>query len=136
MTCLSILNSKIVQILLKHVLRRKACIGQIALFSAPLMQPAIVKQLHIVVDDERHNTVAQALLEHDKPSDTTVAILEWVDRLKADVEVDDLLKRFVLRRIVLGKQLLDLVCDLLRRSSFLATQLVWHPLVIAYGKPV
>ena len=90
MACLLILNSKIVQILLKHVLRRKAGIGQIALFSAPLMQPAIVKQLHIVVDDERHNTVAQALLEHDKPSDTTVAILEWVDRLKADVEVDDL----------------------------------------------
>ena len=55
--------SKIVQILLKSVLRRKACISQVASLVLPFLQATVVEHLDVVLDDKRHDVVTQAFFE-------------------------------------------------------------------------
>jgi len=54
------MHPKIIQIPLKLILRRKAGIGQKAFFPVPLMQPTIVKHLHVIANNKGHNIVSQA----------------------------------------------------------------------------
>lgn len=44
-----------------------------------------------VVDDERHNIVAQALLEHQQSAYSPIAVLEGEDLLEADMEVQNVI---------------------------------------------
>lgn len=45
------------------------------------MQSPIIKHLHIVFDDERYDSIAQALLEENQSSYAAVSILERMYRL-------------------------------------------------------
>ena len=58
---------------LETVLSRKACIAQISPLFFPFAEPSVVKQLHVIFDDERHDPGPQAFLEKDQPSDAAVA---------------------------------------------------------------
>ena len=72
--------------LLKGVLSRSARVEQVAPLPAPLCEPVIVEQLHLVRDDEGRDAVAQALLEHDEPAHAAVPVLEGVDGLELGME--------------------------------------------------
>ena len=71
------------------VLCREAGVEQVAIHPPPLPQPAIVKRLQAVGDDEGDNGVVEALLEEDQSANTPVAVLEGVDGLEAVMEVDE-----------------------------------------------
>lgn len=58
--------SKIVQILLKSVLCRKACISQAVSLVLPFLQATVVEYLDVVLDDKRHDVVTQAFFEMEQ----------------------------------------------------------------------
>ena len=130
-----IIDPEIIQILLEVILGAKAGIRQISFFAVPLMQFAIVKQLHIVTDDEGDNAVTQALLKHNEPSDAPVAVLKRVDRLKADMKADDVLQCLSFDRIILGQKRAHHGGHFLRRRGFSAAHFIWHSLVISHCDP-
>lgn len=78
------------------VLCGEASITQIFPDCRPLLQTAIVEHLQLVRNDERHNTIRQAFLKHNKPADTAVAVLERVYCLETLVQVQNIIKRFFL----------------------------------------
>ena len=87
--CLFVIrDSKIVQILLKSVLRRKAGISQAVSLVLPFLQATVVEYLDVVLDDKRHDVVTQAFFEMEQSPDSAVAVLERVNSLKAVVEME------------------------------------------------
>ena len=103
--------------------------------SIPLVQPPVVKQLEILVDDEGHDAVGKALLEHDKPTHAAVAVLEGMNALKSVVERHDVFKSFIRKGIVVRKQRLHLRCDLLGRRGFLSPDLIGKFLILPDAEP-
>lgn len=86
--CLFVIrDSKIVQILLKSVLRRKAGISQAVSLVLPFLQATVVEYLDVVLDDKRHDVVTQAFFEMEQAPNSAVAVLERVNSLKAVVKV-------------------------------------------------
>ena len=88
----SVFDPEIVQIRLEAILRGQAGVHEIVLFAVPLLQPAIVKELQIILDDERNDVMLQTLLEQDQPTDASVPVLKRMDALKGDVERDQVFK--------------------------------------------
>ena len=74
------------------ILRRKACVCQVAWHLRPFVQSTVIKHLQFLRDDKGDDIVLQAFLEHDQPSDTSVAILKRMYQFKALVEVKDILQ--------------------------------------------
>lgn len=65
--CLFVIrDSKIVQILLKSVLRRKTGISQAVSLVLPFLQATVVEYLDVVLDDKRHDVVTQAFFEMEQ----------------------------------------------------------------------
>ena len=58
----------------------------------PLFKAAVVEQFQIVLNNEGHNIVLQALLKEDQSSYATVSVLERMDALKSYMEGYDVLK--------------------------------------------
>ena len=157
---LSVFDSEIVECGLILVLRRQAGVGQVAVDVAPFAKAAIVEHLEFVGDDKRYDAAVQALLEHDETPHTTIAVLERVNLLEADVQVEDVLQR------VLRLDFVEVRCDSaiferarmalaapsfgiiplqkplhaflhpFRLTRLFATHLVRQTLIVAYGKPV
>ena len=63
-----------------------------AFFAIPFFQAAVVEQLEIILDDERHEIVLQLFLEEDQPADTAISVLEGMDALKCHMEYNDILE--------------------------------------------
>ncbi len=89
--------SEIVQILLKSILCGQAGITQIASLVFPLFQAAVVEHLDVVLNDKRHDAIPQTFFEKKQAPDSTVAVLERMDTLKAVVKIKQVVKGFVLR---------------------------------------
>ena len=62
---------------------------QFVVVNLPFFDTPEVTGAAFVVDDERHHIVAQALLEHNESTYTTVAVLKGEYLLEADVEVQN-----------------------------------------------
>ena len=76
---LKICYFKIIQHSLKSVLGKLTGANKIPTLEAPFFKPVIVGQLYACVNYEGNNAIAQAFLEHDKPSYTSVAGLKGMD---------------------------------------------------------
>lgn len=63
-------------------------------------ESSIVVHFVLIVDDERHDAVAKTLAEKDKSTDTSVAILEWVDALEAPMVFSEGVDGYVLLGVV------------------------------------
>lgn len=80
----------------------------------PLFDTPEIAGAAFVVDDEWHNAVAQAFLEHKQSTHATVAVLEGEDFLEADVEVQNVIAFDVGLFFVVGDQLCQIGVDLVR----------------------
>ena len=98
----SVRNSKIVQVCLKSILGGEAGVHKEAFFVVPLFESAIVKQLQVILDDERHNVVLQTLFKEDQSAYTAVSVLEGMDALKGYMESYDVLKSLGRQCIIVG----------------------------------
>ena len=78
----------------------------------PLFDTPEIAGAALVVDDEWHNAVAQAFLEHKQSTHATVAVLEGEDFLEADVEVQNVIAFDVGLFFVVGDQLCQTGMDL------------------------
>ena len=50
-----------------------------------LCQASVVEHLVLIVDNKWHDAVAEALAEENEATDTSIAVLEWVDALETPV---------------------------------------------------
>ena len=82
------------------VLGCEAGISEVTIDVAPFAKTTIIEELEIVCDDEGDDVISQTFLEHDEATYTTIAILERMNLLKADMEIKDVFKRFLLDGIV------------------------------------
>ena len=95
------LDFEVVKHRLIVILCRKAGVEKVSSDIVPLSQTAIVEHFELLGNDKRHIAICQALLEYHKTANTTIAILEWVYRLKALMQVYNILKRLSLFAVVL-----------------------------------
>ena len=51
-------------------------------FSIPFFKPSVVEQFQVVLDDERHNVMLQALLQKEQATYTAISVLEGMDAFK------------------------------------------------------
>ena len=98
--------------------------GQDAAVQVPEAETLQVGGAALVVQNEGRDAVAQALLEHQQPSDPAVPIVEGADALKAHMEVQDLQQGHFLQVFILADQLAHLGVDVLGRGSFQFVQVV------------
>lgn len=75
----SVLNPEIFQNRLVVVLCVEAGVAKVAGNVRPVPQATVVEHFQVICYDERHYPVAEALLEHQKSSDSAVPVLKRVD---------------------------------------------------------
>ncbi len=95
-----------------------------AAVQVPEAQTLQVSGAALIVQDEGRYAVAQALLEHEKPTDPAVPVVKGPDALKAHVEVQDLQQCDLRQPLVLPQELTHLGVDVLGRGSFQFFQVV------------
>ena len=78
----------------------------------------------------------QAFLEQDQPSDSSVAVLEWVDALKPHMERKDILKRHRFLAVILIEQSFHFRRYFLGQGCFPPAYLIRQFFIIANGKPI
>ena len=71
----------------------------------PLTDAIEIAGAALIVDDKGRDTVAQAFLEHQQATDTTIAILEGADALELNMKIQNLVKADICLRFVLLEQL-------------------------------
>ena len=89
----------------KAHLRFHADIQQDATIIVPLADAVEVSGAALIIDDKGCDTVAQAFLEHQQATDTTIAILEGTDALELNMKIQNLVKADICLRFVLLEQL-------------------------------
>ena len=79
--------------------------------------------------------MCKALLEHEKPSDPAVSVLEGVYTLEPAMQIDDVFKCHGSFCIVAFQQSCHHFVDLLRRTSLVASYLVGKLLIVSHFEP-
>ena len=82
------------------ILGGEAGVCEVAVNMAPLMKTAIIEHLQIICDDEGNDAICEAFLEHDETAYTSVAILEGMNLLEADMEIKDVFEGLALDGVV------------------------------------
>ncbi len=80
----------------------------------PFFDATKVSGAAFIIDNEWHNVMAQAFLEHKQSADATVSILEGKDLLETDVEVQNVVALDLGLFFVGGDQLCQTGMDLVR----------------------
>ena len=82
------------------ILSGEASICEVAIDVSPFAKAAIVEKLEGVCDDEGDDVISEAFLKHDEATHASVAILEGMNLLKADVEIKNVFKGLALDGVV------------------------------------
>ena len=85
-------DSEVIQRCFESILSRKTRIKKIAVLLIPLRESTRVERLHIIRNDKRNNVISKAFFEHDQPADTPIAVLEWMNALKANMVINNVFK--------------------------------------------
>ena len=83
----------------------------------PITEALEILSTAFIIQDERHDFVAEALFEHQESADATVTILEGMNPFKSNVEVQDLEQFDFFQTFILSQQCTQLRVDILRRSG-------------------
>ena len=78
----------------------EAGICEVAINMTPFAKAAIVEKLEGVCDDEGDDVISEAFLKHDEATHASVAILERMNLLKADVEIKNVFEGLALDGVV------------------------------------
>ena len=82
------------------ILGCEASVCQVAIHVAPFAEAAIIEELEVIGDDERDEVISEAFLEHDEATHASVAILERMNLLEADMEIKNVFERLALDGVV------------------------------------
>ena len=119
-------KSEIIQVFLECILCRQAGVGQVALFPVPLLQFAVIEHFYAVLNNKEHDVVFQTFLEHNKPTDTSIAILKGVNAFKSHMERKDIFKRHLFLAVIRIEQPFHLRRYFLGQGRFLLADLIWQ----------
>jgi hypothetical protein len=75
-------------------------ICEVAINVTPLMKSAIIEHLQIICDDEGDDVVSEAFHEHNEATYASIAILEGMNLLEADMEIKDVFEGLALDGVV------------------------------------
>lgn len=85
-------DSEVIQRCFESILSCKARIKKIAVLLIPFRESAIVERLHIVSNDKWNNIMGEAFFKHNQPANTPIAVLEWMNALKANMVINNVFK--------------------------------------------
>ena len=89
---ITVRNSEVIQCGFESILSCKTRIKKIAVLLIPLREPSIIERLHVVSNNERNNVMSKAFFKHDQSADTSIAVLKWMNALKANVIINNVFK--------------------------------------------
>ena len=84
---LSVFYTVVIKISLEAVLGSETGIPKISFLMSPFLQATVIVHLHIIFNNEGHDSIPKTFFEKDQSSHTAVSILEWMDRLKLIMKV-------------------------------------------------
>ena len=102
---------------------------------SPFPQTAVIEEFELFGYDERHDTVCQAFLEHQEPSDAPVPVLEGMDGLELLMQVNDILQRLCSLCVIGREQRFHPGMHLLRRAGGVPSHLVGEFLIVPNIEP-
>ena len=85
------------------VLGCEAGISEVTIDVAPFAKTTIIEELEIVCDDEGDDVISKAFLEHDKATYASIAILEGMNLLEANMEIKNVFEGLALDGVVFRK---------------------------------
>ena len=94
----------------------EAGITEIAVGLTPVLDAAIVEQPQVFGNDKRHLSALQTLPEKQQASHTPVSVLEGMDTLKTYMEVQYIIERHLLERVIVGKQSFHVAVNIFGRD--------------------
>ena len=109
---------------------------EIAVYMAPFTKAAIIEELEVVCDDEGDDVISEAFLEHDEAPNTSIAILEGMNLLEANVEIKDVFEGLALDGVIIREEGLISLVDFLWRAGVHASDFIRQAFVIANHKPI
>ena len=62
------------------------------IYMAPFVKTSVIEHLQLVCDDERHDIISEALLKHNEPSHTSIAVLKRMYPLKTHMTIKNVFK--------------------------------------------
>ena len=89
---ITVRNSEVIQRGFESILSCTARIKKIAVLLIPLREPSIIERLHVISYDKRNNVMSKAFFKYDQPADTPIAVLEWMNALKANMVINNVFK--------------------------------------------
>lgn len=101
-----------------------------------MREPAVIKRLVIIVDDERRDAMHQALFKGDQTPDPPVPVLKRMDGFKAPMEVHDVLEQNAPFLEVRAEQIFHGFGDLARWRCLSPSHHIGQPFVSADPKPI
>ena len=134
--CPSVFYAEIVHKFLIAVLRRQTSVHEIAVSLTPAAQTSVVEHFQLVRDYEGNYPGREAFLEHYKPADAAVAVLEGVYPLETHMEIEDILQRLRLPAGIFRKEPAHMPVYLLRRAGLHTSDFVRKSFVCSYREPV
>ena len=120
---LFVLYSKIIQSSFHSILTGEAGITQKASFCLPVLDATVIVHLKFFCNYEWDDIVLKTLLEHNQASHTAVSILKGVNRFKANMKIQNIIKSNFRFRIIFFKQSLDCTCNFCRFCCFASANL-------------
>ena len=67
------------------------------------MQTSVIEQFKLISDNKRYDIVSQTLLKHDESPHSPISILEWMDGLKPDMKIQNIIQCFTFDGIICRK---------------------------------
>lgn len=131
----SIFDLEIIQQFLVIILRGEAGICEIAVHMAPFFEAPVIEEFEFLSNNERHDAVCKALLEHHQTTHTTIPVLEGMDGLEFLMKVDDDLQILFLYGVIACKKRLHTCVYLFRRAGGIAAHFVRKFLVVSHIEP-
>ena len=118
------------------ILGREAGVCEVAINMTPFAKATIIEELEVVCDDEGDDVISEAFLKHDKAAHASVAILERMNLLKADMKVEDVFKGLTFDGVVFREEGFHSLVDFLWRAGVHASDFIRQAFVIANHKPI
>ena len=105
-------------------------------FSIPFFKPSVVEQFQVVLDDERHNVMLQALLKKEQATYTAISVLEGMNAFKSHIEGHNVLKSLRRQRVIVCQQFAHLTSNFFGECGVITAYLVGQFLIVTNGKPI
>ena len=102
----------------------------------PFVETSVIEHFQIICDDEGDDVISEAFLEHDEAPNTSIAILEGMKLLEANVEIKDVFEGLALDGVIIREEGFHSLVDFLWRAGVHASDFIWQTFIVTNSKPI